>query len=180
MRGRSVGTSVRGCTSPKPKAPIALVILFVLIFLVISTRIFNFEREVSVCPLGPKSVLFHLAKFLLEALQRRIQDFKLGGGTLKKIVPSRGRREHFWGILCEKSRFHANNFPPPNFRGARAGCTPLDLPLPWVWQLIMGVHQKTELDNRKIRDLYCYRFTTGTRVHSVIFLIFIKIEYFPF
>ena len=39
--------------------------------------------------------------------QGRIQDFKLGGGALKKIAPSGGRREHFWGISCEKSRFYA-------------------------------------------------------------------------
>jgi hypothetical protein len=25
---------------------------------------------------------------------------------LKKITPSGGRREHFWGISCEKSRFY--------------------------------------------------------------------------
>ena len=30
-----------------------------------------------------------------------------GGGALKKIAPSGGRREHFWGISCEKSRFYA-------------------------------------------------------------------------
>ena len=29
-----------------------------------------------------------------------------GGGALKKIAPSRGRRENFWGISCEKSRFY--------------------------------------------------------------------------
>jgi hypothetical protein len=29
------------------------------------------------------------------------------GVELKKIVPSGGRREHFWGISCEKSRFYA-------------------------------------------------------------------------
>jgi hypothetical protein len=39
--------------------------------------------------------------------QGRIQDFKLGGGTLKKIAPSGGRREHFWGISCEISLFYA-------------------------------------------------------------------------
>jgi hypothetical protein len=34
--------------------------------------------------------------------------FKIrGGGALKKIVPSGGRRENFWGISCEKSRFYA-------------------------------------------------------------------------
>ena len=37
----------------------------------------------------------------------RIQDFKLGGGHLKKIAPSGGRRENIWGISCEKSRFYA-------------------------------------------------------------------------
>ena len=36
--------------------------------------------------------------------QGRFQDFKLGG-ALKRIAPSGGRRENFWGISCEKSRF---------------------------------------------------------------------------
>ena len=42
-------------------------------------------------------------------IQGRIQDFKLGGGggALKKIAPSGGRREKFWGISCEKTRFYA-------------------------------------------------------------------------
>jgi hypothetical protein len=41
-------------------------------------------------------------------MQGRIQDFKLGGGAnLKKIAASGGRRENFWGISCEKSRFYA-------------------------------------------------------------------------
>ena len=40
--------------------------------------------------------------------QGRIQDFKLGGGgALKKIVPSGGRRENFWVFSYEKSRFYA-------------------------------------------------------------------------
>ena len=30
-----------------------------------------------------------------------------GGGALKKIAPSGGRHEHFWGISCENSRFYA-------------------------------------------------------------------------
>ena len=30
-----------------------------------------------------------------------------GGAHLKKIAPSGGRREIFWGISCEKSRFYA-------------------------------------------------------------------------
>ena len=55
--------------------------------------------------------------------QGRIQDFKLGGGAhLKKIAPSGGRRENFWGISCENSRFYAKksrlqNLPPtPNLQ----------------------------------------------------------------
>jgi hypothetical protein len=41
-------------------------------------------------------------------LQGKIQDFKLGGGgALKKIAPSGGRLENFWGISCENSRFYA-------------------------------------------------------------------------
>ena len=35
-----------------------------------------------------------------------------GGGALKKIAPSRGRRENFWGISCEKSRFYAPGSVP--------------------------------------------------------------------
>jgi len=30
-----------------------------------------------------------------------------GVGARKKIAPSGERREHFWGISCEKSRFYA-------------------------------------------------------------------------
>ena len=33
--------------------------------------------------------------------------FQVRGGSLNKIAPYRGRRENFWGISCEKSRFYA-------------------------------------------------------------------------
>ena len=33
--------------------------------------------------------------------------WKLGGGALKKIAPSGGRRENCLGISCEKSRFYS-------------------------------------------------------------------------
>jgi hypothetical protein len=33
--------------------------------------------------------------------------FLVRGGALKKIAPSGGRRENFWDISCEKSRFYA-------------------------------------------------------------------------
>jgi hypothetical protein len=32
--------------------------------------------------------------------------FQVRGGALKKIAPSGGRCEHFWGISCEKARFY--------------------------------------------------------------------------
>ena len=63
-------------------------------------------------------------------VQGRIQDFKLGGAHLKKIAPSGGRREHFWGISCEKSRFYAKNsyfFPILGGGGGAPGAPP-----PWI------------------------------------------------
>ena len=43
--------------------------------------------------------------------------FQVKGGALKKSAPSGGRREHFWSISCEKSRFYAKNHIFSNFRG---------------------------------------------------------------
>ena len=43
--------------------------------------------------------------------------FQVRGGALKKIAPSRGRRENFWDISCEKSRFYAKKSYFSNFRG---------------------------------------------------------------
>ena len=65
-------------------------------------------------------------------LQRRIQDFKVGmGGELKKIAPSGGRREHFWDISCEKSRFNAKKIKFLPILGGEGGrrVRPLDPPL---------------------------------------------------
>jgi hypothetical protein len=36
-----------------------------------------------------------IGKLMMGSTRERIQDFKLGGGVLKKIVPSGGRREIF-------------------------------------------------------------------------------------
>ena len=44
---------------------------------------------------------------ILRFMTGAVQYFKLGGGALKKIAPSGGRRENFGGISCEKSRFYA-------------------------------------------------------------------------
>jgi hypothetical protein len=61
-------------------------------------------------------------KTLAKHNQGRIQDFKLGGGSaLKKIAPSRGRRENFWGISCEKSQFYAKKSYFSNFRVGGGG-----------------------------------------------------------
>ena len=85
--------------------------------------------------------------------------FQVRGGALKKIAPSGGRRENFWGISCEKSRFYtkksyffqlrreARTFLGyivwkitilrqtiilfPILGGARAGCAPLWI-RPWI------------------------------------------------
>ena len=40
-------------------------------------------------------------------IQGRIQDFKSGGGHLKKIAARGGGSEMFWDISGEKSRFYA-------------------------------------------------------------------------
>ena len=71
--------------------------------------------------------------------------FQVRGCALKKIASSGGRREKFWGISCEKSRFYANFFIFSNFRGARAGCAPLWI-RPWkgvhdVWLLTRQYHE---------------------------------------
>ena len=75
-------------------------------------------------------IITSITHFRVGVLQGRIQDFKLGGGgALKKIAPSGGRREHIWGISCEKSRFYANKiifFPilGGGGGGGRPGCAP--------------------------------------------------------
>jgi hypothetical protein len=38
--------------------------------------------------------------------------FQARVGALKKNAPSGGRREKFWGISCEKSRFYAKKISP--------------------------------------------------------------------
>jgi hypothetical protein len=45
--------------------------------------------------------------------------FQVRGGAVKKIAPSGGRRENFWGISCKKSRFYAKkNYIFPILGGA--------------------------------------------------------------
>jgi hypothetical protein len=68
-------------------------------------------------------------KFTCCLPSRGDSEFQVRGGVLKKIATNGGRRENFGGISCEKSRFYAKNHIFSNFRGARAGCAPLDPPL---------------------------------------------------
>jgi hypothetical protein len=69
-----------------------------------------------------------------------MQDFKLGG-ALKQIAPSGGRREHIWGISCEKSRFYAKKsyfFPILGGLGVRRVRSPLDPPLYYKYTSYTG------------------------------------------
>ena len=79
--------------------------------------------------------------------------FQVRGGALKKIAPSRGRRENFWGISCEKSRFYAKKsyfFPilgggahrvrPPSWIRPCISCH-------WPYQFCVSLHLRN--DNSK-------------------------------
>jgi hypothetical protein len=75
--------------------------------------------------------LMHIPRDFSVDLQGRIQDFKLGGGVLRKIGPSGGRRENFGVFRMKNHDFTQKNHIFSNFRGGgRAGCAPpLDPPL---------------------------------------------------
>jgi hypothetical protein len=60
------------------------------------------------------------------------QGFQVSGGALKKIAPSGGRRENFWDISCEKSRFYAKK---SYILGRRVPGAP---PPPWIRPLVGG------------------------------------------
>ena len=58
--------------------------------------------------------------FVTEQLnQGRIQDFKLGGGAVKKIAPSGGRREIFGVFRVKNHDFTPKNHIFPILGGAR-------------------------------------------------------------
>jgi hypothetical protein len=63
--------------------------------------------------------------------QGLIQDFKLGGGALKKTAPNGGRCENFWGISCEKSRFYVKKSYFFQFFFGGGGACRMH-PLPWI------------------------------------------------
>ena len=69
--------------------------------------------------------------------QGRIQDFKLGGGALKKIAPSGGRREIFGVFRVKNHDFTPKNHIFSNFRGGarRVRPPPLDPPLIMLYRV---------------------------------------------
>jgi hypothetical protein len=61
--------------------------------------------------------------FILRETRTAVREWACwlgGGGALKKIAPSGGRRENCWGISCEKSRFYAKKSFCP-ILGGRGG-----------------------------------------------------------
>jgi hypothetical protein len=79
----------------------ALLKIRILVLLVLSVRHQSLHYVLSISSFTCKPLAD------VDSNQGRIQDFKLRGAHLKKIAPSGGRRENFWGISCEKSRFYA-------------------------------------------------------------------------
>ena len=75
--------------------------------------------------------------------------FQVRGGALKKIAPSGGRREHFWGISCEKSQFYAKkSYFSPILGGGRTPGAPPPPPPPgsapvcYYWSPDIGINKK--------------------------------------
>jgi hypothetical protein len=75
-------------------------------------------------------ILLYFKKQKDISVQGRIQDFKLGGGgTLKKIAPSGGRRKHFGVFLVKNHDFTQTNYTFSNFMGGGCASPHLDPPL---------------------------------------------------
>ena len=79
----------------------------------------------NVMPFDRQSTDKRLISLTLIYIAGADPGFQVRGGALKKIAPSGGRREIFWGTSCEKSRFYAKkSYFFPILGGARAGCAP--------------------------------------------------------
>ena len=65
-------------------------------------------------------------------LQGQIQDFKLGDADLKKLRRAEGGVKNFGVFRVKNHDFTPKNIIFSNFRGAPAGCAPLDPPLDCV------------------------------------------------
>ena len=62
-------------------------------------------------------IFFSLLAIVCVCVSGAAPGFQVRGAHTEKIPPSGGRRENFWGISCEKSRFYAKQ---SNFRGGGA------------------------------------------------------------
>jgi hypothetical protein len=126
---------------------------------------------------------FSFSVNICTVFEGRIQDFKLGGGALKKIAPSGGRREHFWGISCEKSRFCAKkSYFFPILEGVRARCAP---PPPWIRPCIYRIisYQSfllyiTDISRHclPIRNTWMHPCVVGVRVAHICFSFFLFVS----
>ena len=77
-----------------------------------------------------------------------------GGGRTKKIAPNGGRREHFWGISCEKSRFYPKNLIFSNFMGE--GTPPGSVPGASIRKLINTDRRKLGINLKEVIDRFIW------------------------
>ena len=75
------------------------------------------------------------------------------GGALKKIAPSGGRRENFWGISCEKSRFYAKKIIFFPILGGGGGARRVYAPWIRPWIVILGQGRGTTVKTNSKRRL---------------------------
>jgi hypothetical protein len=63
------------------------------------------------------------------------------GGSLKKIAPSGGRPENFWGMSCEKSRFYAKKSPHSYLKKSplHSECISYVSFISWILQLVYKI-----------------------------------------
>jgi hypothetical protein len=116
------------------------------ICILINWRWYNTGYNITLSIYHIKCVYDHFACFFVFLSLKTCSSsgadpgFQVRGGALKKIAPSRGRREHFWGISCEKSRFYDKKiiFLPILGGMARAGCTPPPWIRPWSLFVVNG------------------------------------------
>ena len=110
-------------------------------------------------------------------MQGRIQDFKLGGRTLKNCTERREARK-FLGVFRVKNHdFTPKNHIFSNFRGGGGGCgAPLDPPLKWLEtykDTCKHTYTKTTTKNRKTY-LYVYVYLNVkpcTFLHEWLFVL---------
>ena len=70
----------------------------------------GFILGLNTCSFQPVKInwgcLFFICWLISQQFPGADPGFPVRGGALKKNAPSEGRRENFWGVSCEKSRFY--------------------------------------------------------------------------